>query len=252
MTRLIVSLHDVAPATAEQSRRWLELLEARSIRASLLVVAGPWQGGDMHSSASFSSWLRRAEANGHEVVIHGWEHTRAIPPTGLRGMYGNLMARGCEEFWSIDYAGAMTRLSMGLNALRDEGFDPVGFVAPGWLMSHDTIRALRTVPLRYTVTHTRVLDLASTRSVRVVTTSQRPGSVLSHPCAVAARGLLASQISRSRPVRVAIHPADLAEPALRRANVKLCDAALGHGYSSLTYRDFHHLNFDDRSRLGGH
>jgi len=252
MTRLIVSLHDVAPATAEQSRRWLELLEARSIRASLLVVAGPWQGGDMLSSASFSSWLRRAEANGHEVVIHGWEHTRAMPPTGLRGMYGNLMARGCEEFWSIDYAGAMTRLSKGLNALRDEGFDPVGFVAPGWLMSHDTIRALRTVPLRYTVTHTRVLDLASTRSVRVVTTSQRPGSVLSHPCAVAARGLLASRISRSRPVRVAIHPADLAEPALRRANVKLCDAALGHGYSSLTYRDFHHLNFDDRSRLGGH
>lgn len=248
MTRLVVSLHDVAPATAEQSRRWLELLEARSLRTSLLVVPGPWRGGEFRRAGAFHSWLRRAESNGHEVVLHGWEHNRPADAAGPRGRVGALMARGCEEFWSASYADAMRRLSSGLNVLRDEGFNPTGFVAPGWLMSPDTISALRTCPLRYTVTHTRLIDLESLRDERIFVTSQRPASSVGRPLALATRALLASQTVLARPVRVAIHPADIAEPSLRRTNLMLCDAALGHGYTSLTYQDLHHRLFGNGSR----
>jgi hypothetical protein len=34
----IVSVHDVAPSTFEQSRAWVEMLDRHRIRASLLVV----------------------------------------------------------------------------------------------------------------------------------------------------------------------------------------------------------------------
>lgn len=249
MKQLVVSLHDVAPATAESSRRWLELLEARSLRASLLVVPGPWRGQGLRSSAAFLSWLRRAESNGHEVVLHGWNHTRAIPPTGLRGRYGAVMARGCEEFWSLPYSAAMSKLGDGLAILRDEGFEPVGFVAPGWLLSDESLRALRTLAMRYTVTHTRVIDVATAKSERVFVTSQRPGSVVGSALALGTHGLLAALTTLSRPVRVAIHPDDLNDPVLRRTNLTLCDRATGHGYTTMTYRDLHHQNFGLEARM---
>ena len=243
MTRLVVSLHDVAPSTAEISRRWLDLLETRSIRASLLVVPGFWQGSEMRSANSFSSWLRRAETNGHEIVLHGWEHRRGTHPRGVRERVGALVGRGCEEFWSVTYDEALARITNGLNVMRGEGFEPRGFVAPAWLMSHDTIRALRTSAMRYTVTHSRIIDLESRESLKILVTSQRPESALSGISALGSRGLASSLFGLSRPLRVAIHPKDILEPRLRRANLVLCDAALGHGYTTMTYGDLHHLEF---------
>lgn len=246
MTRVVVSLHDVAPATAEKSRRWLELLEARSLRVSLLVVPGPWQGTELASSASFLSWLRRAEENGHEVVLHGWAHQREVEPRGVRGHVGALLGRGCEEFWDLPYTTAAERIARGIAALGNEGFFPAGFVAPGWLMSRGTLHALRATNLRYTLTHTRLVDLASNESRRVLTTSQRPNDRLGSLFALGTAGLAAFVTTRRRPLRIAVHPDDLVEPALRRANLNLCDAALGHGYSTVTYRDLHHLVFPQR------
>lgn len=242
MKRLMVSLHDVAPSTAEQSRRWLELLEARALRASLLVVPGTWHGANLHSSASFLEWLRQAEANGHEIVLHGWSHTRSTRPTGARGAVGALLGRGCEEFWSVRYAQALDLLQRGIAAMRSEGFEPSGFVAPGWLMSAETPRALRTVGLRYTTTHSRVVDVATMRSTRAIVSSQRPASRVGRFLALGTVRLVSAQATCSTPIRIAVHPADIAEPSLRRTNLRLCDIALGHGYSSMTYRDFHHLS----------
>ena len=243
MTRLIVSLHDVAPSTAEQSRRWLELIESRNIRASLLVVPGPWNGHGMDKSGSFVSWLRRAHAAGHEIVLHGWEHTRTTPSVGLRGRFGAFMGRGCEEFWNLGYADALARLTKGLAVLRGEGFEPRGFVAPGWLASPDTRRALHTLGFAYTVTHTNVVDVATNKERRAVVSSQRPASRLSTLGATGTRALVAAQVATSQPVRVAIHPDDIGEPRLRLTNLQLCDHALGRGYGAMTYIDFHYLSF---------
>ena len=38
MSELIVSLHDVAPSKAEMCRRWLEVLDSRNIKATLLIL----------------------------------------------------------------------------------------------------------------------------------------------------------------------------------------------------------------------
>lgn len=246
MTRLVVSLHDVAPATAETSRRWLELLESRGIRCSLLVVPGPWQGPDFAASGSFLSWLRRSAANGHEVVLHGWAHRREEPVRGLRGRAGSLLGRGCEEFWNISYTTAADKIARGREVLNGEGFDPVGFVAPGWLMSAGTMHALRATTLRYTLTHTRMIDLASGHAIRAVTTSQRPNDRLGRVVATGTIGLASAILTGSRPLRIAVHPDDLGETRLRNANMRLIDIALGHGYSAMPYRDFHHLQFGEK------
>ena len=53
MSQIVVSLHDVAPSTAELSRRWLELLETLGVRASLLVIPGRWNGQELSQSPAF-------------------------------------------------------------------------------------------------------------------------------------------------------------------------------------------------------
>ncbi|MGH6655287.1 MAG: hypothetical protein ACRDVE_08775, partial [Actinocrinis sp.] len=40
---LVVSIHDVALATAAESARWLADLDGLGVRATLLVVPGPWR-----------------------------------------------------------------------------------------------------------------------------------------------------------------------------------------------------------------
>src|SRR5215212_2304362 len=74
---LIVSLHDVAPATWNACRDIIEQLQRHGIRScSLLVVPDYHHSGPTMENRSFVLWLQELEACGHEVVIHGYYHER--------------------------------------------------------------------------------------------------------------------------------------------------------------------------------
>ena len=91
MTSLIVSVHDVAPATSELSRRWLDNLETMGVKASLLVVPGFWKSRHLHDNQNFIDWLHAAELNGHEIVQHGLHHERmqkAVNPQAINTSVG--------------------------------------------------------------------------------------------------------------------------------------------------------------------
>lgn len=53
---LVVSVHDVAPATMTKARRWLANLETFGVRGALLAVPGPWRGRDPAGAPAW--WLR--------------------------------------------------------------------------------------------------------------------------------------------------------------------------------------------------
>ena len=235
--RLVVSIHDVAPATAEASRRWVEILNSMHIRSSLLVVPGRWRGRDLKTTPSFVAWLKSAAADGHEIVLHGLEHsvTSSGSKSLLRDRMGRLMARGCQEFWNLDEAQAAHRIATGVEILHDFGFEPQGFVAPGWLMSDGTRVALRSSGLKYTCDHTRLIDLISGSSRRMLTTSQRPNSVLSTPGVLITDLIVAAHWRTDRSFRVALHPDDLGSSRLRDSNIRACRSALQHGFESNTY-----------------
>lgn len=233
----VVSLHDVAPATAETCRRWIEILESRGIRTSLLVVPGPWRGHSLDSSPEFVSWLGDIGAFGHEYVQHGYSHT-CTDSSGApiaRRFVGRMLARGCEEFWHLSFAEATRTLSLGRDCMEEHGIHVNGFVAPGWLMSKDSLAAARSLGFSYTCTHTRLIDLERGASLFSPTTSQRPNSWTS-TFGAALNHLIVGVTTRTAPlVRIAIHPDDLGEPGLRDANLAMCDRLLARGFNSLTY-----------------
>lgn len=254
MTRqIVVSVHDVAPSTAESSRRWVEILDSMGVRASLLVVGGPWQGKDLTSSDEFCRWLDAAERRGHEIVQHGWCHSHVKGNAGLvRRLAGNFIARGCQEFWELSYEDASTHLLLGREAMAQSGFRADGFVAPGWMMSPGTVSALKHLGYSWTTTHTRVISLSGGTSMFMPVVSQRPGGFGTGFTASAVRLAGAALTSGGRPYRVALHPNDLADSRARISSISVINRALGAGYETLTYGELLRTRGNDNvAHMGG-
>jgi predicted deacetylase len=234
--RLVVSIHDVAPSTAAASRRWADQLAARGVPATLLVIPGPWEGPPLRDDEELVAWLHERVGQGDEVAQHGWTHRRAPgAPTWRRGVHA-LAARGCAEFGSVDRREALRRLSWGRRVLDDLGFAAVGFTPPGWLASPATRLALRELGYRYTTSHARITDLRNDRHVYSFVWSHRAGGASE---AVGATVLAAGTrrvIRAGGTLRLALHPADLAGPALVRASLTAIDEALAAGATATTYQ----------------
>ena len=98
MKSLVISLHDVAPATFDASKKWINLLNERNLSVSMLVVPGPWRGGDLLGDNSFCTWLNETATDTHEVVQHGYSHTidHEDEPGIFGRVVGNFAARGCQ------------------------------------------------------------------------------------------------------------------------------------------------------------
>ncbi|MEI6496663.1 MAG: polysaccharide deacetylase family protein [Actinomycetota bacterium] len=249
MAAVVVSVHDVAPATFDESREWVQLLDHYGICATLLVVPGPWESDGLQSSPAFIDWLHKAASKGHEVSLHGWEHRGVADPNGpgvaspwavTRRSYGRMIARGCGEFHNLGRVEAKRRLRAGLDEMRTAGFEPVGFTPPGWLASHDAIGAMRQLGFAYTTTQWAVLDFIGNRRLPIPALSQRPGSPLTAAAGLANEQIIRRRLRGGRSVRVALHPRDLDHRALIDSTERTfarIDAARFAGVHAVTYCD---------------
>jgi predicted deacetylase len=235
---LIVSVHDVAPATFWAARWWANALDRRGVPATFLAVPGPWRGPTFRADRDLAGWLRERVERGDEVAQHGWTHQAGDDGGVVRRLVGGLAARGCAEFWTLDEDEARRRLERGRAVLHAAGIDPRGFTPPGWLASLATIRALRELGYRYTTSHFGVTDLATNRRWRVPALSQRPDAA-AEPIAAAAVALGARHLAREhRSVRIALHPADLARPRLVACTLRAIDRLVAAGARPRTYLEF--------------
>ncbi|WP_079101903.1 DUF2334 domain-containing protein [Carbonactinospora thermoautotrophica] len=234
-TPFVVSIHDVAPASAEPCRRWLADLDERGVPATLLIVPGPWRGPALPEDPALVAWLREAEQRGHELSLHGYAHEGVQGGSGPRQLVNRVLARGCAEFCALDEAEARHRLEDGLAVLDLVGIKPVGFTPPGWLASPGAYRALKALGFRYTTSHLAVHDLSSGRRLAMFALSHRPGGFGERFGARLMRHAGARWARRGTPFRIALHPQDLARPGLREAALDAIDAALAAGARPYTY-----------------
>src|SRR6266851_6767870 len=115
----VVSIHDVAPSTQVVCEKMISEITRKGIRhCSLLVVPDYHHQGASMQDRQFVSWLRNLEANGHEIVIHGYFHER--PPQAresvLEKFITQFYTQGEGEFYDLGYDEAFRRI----RAARDE------------------------------------------------------------------------------------------------------------------------------------
>ena len=240
MKSLIISLHDVAPASAEASRRWMEQFDERGLSVSMLVVPGPWRNGNLLTDTPFIEWLGLTMNKSHEVVLHGWSHTidHRDRPGVFRALAGEFVARGCQEFWGLTETEAHSRLQKGLSTLAQLGYAPAGFIAPGWMTSQAAVRAVTEIGFDYLTSHFHVRDLVIGSQYFAPVVCQRPGSWSSGAIAHATKFLAGTLRAFNLPLRVAVHPDDLHDSRLRKSILQIIDRAIADGYQSVTYERF--------------
>ncbi len=225
---LVVSLHDVSPRTRGPCERIIAGLRSAGIgRLSLLVIPDHHHRGHFAGDAAFCEWLRALVAQGHEAVVHGYFHER--PARAGESLRDRLVTRsytaGEGEFYDLDFAAARELAGKARGEFEQAGLHPLGFIAPAWLLSAEAERALRELGFSYT---TRL------RSV----TGLRDGTV--HPCQslcwsvraawrrAVSRAWNAFLFSRMRSaplLRIAVHPVDIAHPAVWRQIVRIAASA---------------------------
>jgi hypothetical protein len=215
---LAVSIHDVAPATWTHCRALLALVDAlRAGPASLLVVPDYHGRCRVDRDAGFRRAIDRRLEHGDEVALHGYRHVDEAP---LRPGAGDRLRRrvytaGEGEFAALDGEETVRRIGRGLAMLARCGWAAEGFTPPAWLVSEEAAAALACSPLRYLALRDRLVSAggAAIAGPSLVVSVRSPWRrVLSRVFVdVTARRTAAMPL-----VRVALHPADAAHPAVMR------------------------------------
>jgi hypothetical protein len=229
-----VSIHDVSPAWSAEVEAARRACEEVGARPALLAVPNFHGHSPLLGDPSFCAHLRELQARGHEVYLHGFFHQsgeRSTSAAGhadrLRWWFAQRIVSGGEaEMSDVSRDEGQRRLEEGERVLRQAGLRIDGFVAPAWSMPRWLLPLLAERGCRFTEDHLRIYDPQSGR--------RRASVVLNWASRSPAR--MASTIAWCRaakyaraflPARIAIHPADMRVPLLRREIARLLAWARG-------------------------
>jgi uncharacterized protein len=237
---IIVSLHDVAPSTQQIANTIIsELARHGASVCSLLVVPDYHRQGLFTRNQQFVSWLRDLEADGHEIVIHGYFHER--PRRAEESLRDKFLTRFYTqhegEFYDLNYDEALRRITAAQDEFRASGLKPHGFVAPAWLLNKNAERAARDAGLEYTTRLHKVCDLragsefAARSIVYSVRKNWRRG--ISRLC----NATLFRFSKGNTLLRISIHPPDYSHPMIWRQITGFIERATRFR-TVTTYRDW--------------
>jgi predicted deacetylase len=243
---LVVSVHDVAPATAPAARTWVRALDGCAVPLTFLAVPGPWRGAGLEAGedgAELVAWLRARQNGGDEISLHGWCHRADIRGALPRRAVGSVVARGAAELWALDRSTAADRARAGLEVLQRNGLSVTGSTPPGWLSSRQARRGLADAGLQYVTDHAGLLDLVSGRRWWAPALCHRPctstgiGDVTLERLGRRVVTVASRLVAAGRSVRIGLHPDDLEGPDLLPATVDAVRRCLAAGAQATTYAE---------------
>jgi hypothetical protein len=237
---VVVSLHDVAPSNQQIANTILSELAHRGVRVcSLLVVPDYHHEGLFTKDRQFVSWLRGLEAAGHEIVIHGYFHERARRAKETLGdkLLMTFYTDNEGEFYDLDYAEALRRISTARDEFRAQGLKPRGFVAPAWLLGRDAERAARDAEMEYTTRLHTVCDFRSGNVFAANTVVYSVRNSWRRAVSRAWNATLVRFLKDGSLLRVSIHPPDYSHPAVWRQIIGLLEEAVA-SRTATTYEEW--------------
>jgi len=237
---IVVSLHDVAPSSQQIANTIISELANCGVRVcSLLVVPDYHHEGLFTRDGQFVSWLRGLEADGHEIVIHGYFHERPRrTKETLRDQFlTRFYAQNEGEFYDLSYDEALRRILAARDEFRANGLKPRGFVAPAWLLSQGAERAARDAQMEYT---TRLRTVCDLRSGNVFPARTLVYSVRNNWRRGVSRAWNATFfrfLNGASLLRISIHPPDYSHPAVWKQITRLIEGSVG-SRTATTYQEW--------------
>ena len=232
---LLVVLHDVAPPTWPHYRPFVQALDRLGpVPLSLLVVP------DFHhrhplGASPLRDVLERRLVRGDELILHGYYHFDDQPaPRDPRDWFMRRVYTREGEFFRLDEEQAAERLAHGIELFRQLGWPLAGFVAPAWLMSAGTRRALARSGLRYTSDPRSLLVLPEFTALPAPTLVWSSRSAWRRGLSLAWCAAQLRRWERAPALRLALHPEDLRHPSGRTFWLGCVQRLLASGRQPLT------------------
>ena len=240
---LIVSLHDAHPGSHAAIAEQVAFLAAYGItRSSILVVPEFHHRGSVLRDGNFCDSVSGWQAQGHEIVLHGYFHDRLeSPPENLSTLFWTRLYTNREaEFLDLPHEDARLRLERGRALFESLGWRATGFVAPAWLMASGFTNLLAEMGFAYTTRLTEIIPLLP--GVYRVKPSQSLCYSTRAGWRRVASGVwnkyLYGRLRKRDMVRLSLHPRDLEFPLMRRQIDQILRASLKGGFQPTTYGEY--------------
>src|SRR5881398_2798407 len=237
---VVVSVHDVAPRTQQITSTIISELGAHGVRVcSVLVVPDYHHEGPFAKHREFVTWLRALEADGHEVVIHGYFHERpAQTKETLRDKFVTRFYTQNEgEFYDLGYEEALRRITTARDEFRAVGLKPRGFIAPAWLLGNEAEQAVRDAQLDYTTRLRTVCDLRSGSIFPARTLVYSVHNSWRRTFSRSWNAALFRYLKTKSLLRISIHPPDNSQPAIWKQILGFIEATK-NVRTATTYQDW--------------
>ncbi len=212
---LCVSIHDVAPSTWDACRRLIDgVHQVANIPLTLLVVPNYHRLGEF-VSGGYGEQLQQCIDRGDELALHGYTHLDEEPIRLWSRFSRTVRTRREGEFAALSQTHANLRLQQGAAWFAQRGWPLSGFVAPAWLLSSGTWRALRDFRFSYTTTLNRFYLLPQLQPIlspSLVVSSRAPWL---YRASMVRNRLLSSALADGALVRLSLHPPDAKAEIMR-------------------------------------
>jgi predicted deacetylase len=235
---LVVSIHDVSPLTRKLVFAMVGDVAAAGVEhLALLVIPNHHSKAPIREDPDFCDWLRRSTRR-HEVVLHGYFHSR---PRSAGGWWDTFVTEHYTahegEFYDLSESEATQRLERGKHEFTELGLETRGFIAPAWLLGRDAERAVRTVGFEYTTRLRTFNDLMTGEETVSHSLVWSVRSAWRRVASLCWNRLLARQLSRAPLLRIGLHPGDWQHGAVRRQALHLVRSALA-AREAITYEEW--------------
>jgi predicted deacetylase len=238
MKTLIVSIHDVHPASFDAARKQVEFCESLGVqRFSILVVPDFHMLTPFESSPDLVDWLLSRQELGDEIVLHGLYHFNDTAAASARTWFWNRFYTAREaEFMDLDFHTAHFRIRYGKQRLKKTGLHPVGFVAPAWLMNQRVREAVFDVGMLYTNTVNSIVA-ASGNVITCRSLCYSARAAWRQRGSLAWNSLLWEVKRKHNIVRLSLHPQDLGIRSFRSHISEIISGAIALNFETATYSD---------------
>ncbi len=215
LKKIAVSVHDVTPRFSKELEEIFAALDNAGVKVrSELVVPDYQRQFKLDGYPDFVAMLKEHRSNGCDVSLHGIYHDYA-------------------EFYRFNYDSAVDALRKGL-AIFGEAFNfyPPGFVAPQWLQSRGSLRAVWENEFTYTATMGGV-HFKSGNTAKAFPLNYDWGPIMVDHIITCCNNL-ACHIRSSGLIRFSMHPLDIPNRQFA-AEMKQLHYLLDHGWEPTSY-----------------
>jgi predicted deacetylase len=214
---VLLVLHDVAPQTWVDYQPFVDAVDALGgVTMTHLVVPDFHHRNTLEQHPDFCRLMEQRLAAGDELALHGYYHADDAPPPRTPWQWFMRRVYTWEgEFYTLAEQQALERISRGIEVFERHQWPLDGFVAPAWLMSDGTRKALSRLPLSYTSDPQHFYRLPSFEQITA------PGLVWSAGSAwrrTLSRAISEWQLQRwqqAPTLRLGLHPVDMRYPSSR-------------------------------------